>query len=64
VIARRLREAVTDMQHYAEFDYVVVNDDFAHAAADLRRIVAGHGADLASARPQLQGLLSDLLGAP
>jgi guanylate kinase len=64
VIARRLREAVTDMQHYAEFDYVVVNDDFAHAAADLRRIVAGHGADLASARPQLRGLLSDLLGAP
>ena len=49
---------------YRNYRYVVVNDDFAHAAADLRRIVAGHGADLASARPQLQGLLSDLLGAP
>src|SRR6267142_2312091 len=28
VIARRLRDAATDMSHWAEFDYVVVNDDF------------------------------------
>ncbi len=28
VIARRLRDAVSDMSHWREFDYVVVNDDF------------------------------------
>ena len=28
VIARRLRDAVGDMSHWNEFDYVVVNDDF------------------------------------
>ena len=63
-IARRLRDAASDMRHYAEFDYVVVNDDFARAVADLRRIVAGHGADLASSRAQLAPLLKSLLRAP
>ncbi len=61
VIQRRLRDAGADMSHYAEFDYVVVNDDFAHAVADLRRIVAGDAADLASDRPQLAALLAELL---
>jgi guanylate kinase len=64
VIARRLRDAAADMSHYREFDYVVVNDDFAHALADLRRIIAGEGAELAGARPQLQGLLGELLADP
>ena len=61
VIARRLREAATDMAHYREFDYVVVNDDFAQALEDLRRIVAGNAADLRSERPQLRPLLAELL---
>jgi guanylate kinase len=61
VIARRLRDAAADMSHYREFDYVVVNDDFAHAVADLRRILAGDAPDLASDRPQLQALLRELL---
>jgi guanylate kinase len=64
VIARRLADAATDMSHYREFDYVVVNDDFARAVAELRRIVAGHGADLASDRAQLAPLLAELLAAP
>ncbi|HVS76484.1 MAG TPA: guanylate kinase [Steroidobacteraceae bacterium] len=43
VIARRLRDAVSDMSHWREFDYVVVNDDFEKAVADLIAIVAAHG---------------------
>ena len=61
VIERRLRDAAADMSHYAEFDYVVVNDDFAHAVSDLRRIVAGNAADLSSRRPGLAPLLAELL---
>ena len=61
VIARRLHEAAGDMSHYREFDYVVVNDDFAQALEDLRRIVAGNAPDLRSDRPQLQPLLAELL---
>jgi guanylate kinase len=61
VIERRLRDAVGDMSHSREFNYVVVNDDFEHAVADLMRIVAGRGEDLRAGRPQLQPLLAELL---
>jgi guanylate kinase len=39
VIAHRLAEAIADISHYAEFDYLVINDDFNAALADLRAIV-------------------------
>ena len=63
-IARRLRDATADMSHYREFDYVIVNDDFAQAVSDLRRIVAGRAEDLTSARPELAPLLAELLAPP
>jgi guanylate kinase len=61
VIARRLRDAVGDMSHWNEFDYVVVNDDFDKAVNDLAGIIEGHGEPLSAHRPQLQGLLTGLL---
>jgi len=64
IIARRLADAAADMSHYREFDYVVVNDEFAQAVAELKRIIAGNGADLASDRPQLVPLLAELLAGP
>ena len=43
VIARRMRDAVAEMSHWAEFDYLVINDDFETALADLRSIIrSGH----------------------
>jgi guanylate kinase len=60
-IARRLRDAVGDMSHWQEFDYVVVNDDFEQALADLIRIIDGNAADLSADRPALQPLLVELL---
>ena len=41
VIDRRMREAVTEMSHYSEFDHLVVNDDFDAALADLKAILRG-----------------------
>jgi guanylate kinase len=61
VIARRLADAAADMSHYREFDYLVVNDDFDRAVADLERIVAGDAEDLRSDRPELQPLIAKLL---
>ncbi len=61
VIARRLRDAVSDMSHWSEFDYVVVNDDFERALADLVRIVGGGGEALRAGRPELAPLLERLL---
>jgi guanylate kinase len=62
VIERRLRDAVGDMSHWDEFDYVVVNDDFGRAVEDLARIVEGRGTDLSARRPELAPLLRNLLG--
>jgi len=61
VIERRLRDAVSDMSHWQEFDYVVVNDEFDRAVEDLVRIVEGRGADLVGQRPGLKPLVSGLL---
>jgi guanylate kinase len=61
VIARRLRDAVGDMSHWSEFDYVVVNADFGRATADLAAIVEGQGERLRASRPDLAPLLQDLL---
>ena len=38
-IARRMRDAVREMSHYDEYDYLVVNDDFDGALAALTAIV-------------------------
>lgn len=62
VIARRLRDAVADMSHHDEFEYVLVNVDFEQAVGDLRRIIAGDSSDLAADRASLAPLLRDLLG--
>ena len=61
VIARRLRDAVGDMSHWSEFDYVVVNDDFERATGDLGRIVTGSGEDLRAQRAGLRPLVDALL---
>jgi guanylate kinase len=64
VIDRRLRDAAADMSHYREFGYVVVNDDFERALAELGDIVAGRGAAYRSDRVQLAGLIDELLAEP
>ncbi len=39
IIARRMRDAVSEMSHYAEFDYLVINDRFELALQDLQTMV-------------------------
>ena len=62
VIRRRLRDAASDMTHWLEFDYVVVNDDFERALADLQAIVAGDGGGSRRDRPGLGQLAAELTG--
>jgi len=61
VIARRLRDSIADLSHWSEFDYIVVNDDFAQATVDLEAIVTSQGEHLRRDRPGLQGLIAKLL---
>ena len=60
-IERRLRDAVGDMSHWSEFDYVIVNDDFATAVEDLTSIVDSQGDLLRADRPALKPLIAELL---
>jgi len=60
VIARRLRDSIADMSHWREFDFVVINDDFERALADLQSIVAGRGEALCSTRPELEDFVKKL----
>jgi guanylate kinase len=62
VIARRLRDSIADMSHWNEFDYVVINDDFARATADLEAIARGKGEHLRAGRIEVQTLVRHLLG--
>jgi len=63
VIQRRLRDAAADMTHWPEFDYVVVNDDFARAVEELRAIVDGRGDASIRGRPGLAEFAAGLTGA-
>lgn len=39
VISKRMAEAQAEMSHYNEYDYLIINDDFATALEDLHAIV-------------------------
>lgn len=61
VIQKRMIEAKSELSHYNEFDYLVVNDEFKQALGDLEAIV--HAQRLRQARhiEQLKGLIEGLL---
>jgi len=61
VIQRRMDAAVAEMSHYVESDFVVINDDFNTALADLEAIVRSHRLSLANQQLRHQALLSALL---
>ncbi len=42
VITDRMIKAQDELSHYSEFDYLIVNDTFEHAAMDLRAIVVAN----------------------
>lgn len=60
-IERRLAEARREMSHYREFDYLVINDDFDTALADLRAILAAERIKNAARAGRHQAILNDLL---
>ena len=59
IIETRLNEAQEEMRHHLEFDYLLVNDDFPTALADLQAIVRAER--LKSGRQIHQSLVDDLL---
>lgn len=59
IIERRMRDAVSEMSHYVEYDYLVINDDFSTALEDLKSIFRANQLE----QSRQQGRHADLLGA-
>lgn len=63
VVERRLAEAREECRHVGSFDYLVVNDDFHEALADLLAIARCQRLRMITQRARHRPLLSGLLGA-
>ena len=61
VIERRLRDALSDMSHWDEFDYVIFNDDLDQAVADLEAVLADRGTSSATTNPAVGEAANKLL---
>jgi len=61
IIDRRMAAATEEMAHWDEYDYVIVNDRFDQAVADLAAVIDGQGDGLARSRPGLAGFAAGLL---
>ncbi|MEO7387427.1 MAG: guanylate kinase, partial [Gammaproteobacteria bacterium] len=62
VIRRRLGQALEDMSHWAEFDFVVVNDDLADAVEGLIAVLGVNSAHLATTDPATAARVRGILG--
>ncbi|WP_417516068.1 guanylate kinase [Marinobacter sp.] len=62
VVERRLFEAQEECRHAAEFDYLVVNDDFHDALGDLLAIVRSQRLKIVAQQERHRHLLSTLSG--
>ncbi len=61
VIERRMAQAVSEMSHYGEYDYIVVNDDFNDALFNLEAIFKARSLGIGVQQAVLQSLIEDLL---
>lgn len=61
VIAKRMAQAVAEMSHYAEYDYLIVNDDFDTALSDLKTIIRAERLRMSRQKQRHNALISKLL---
>jgi guanylate kinase len=62
VIERRLRDALSDMSHWDEFDYVIINDELDKAVADLEAVLAGQGEACSTTNDALRRAVGRITG--
>lgn len=61
IIQRRMRDAQSEMSHYDEFDYVIINEDFDRALSELMAVVVAQR--LRREKRDITTLINDLLGS-
>ena len=63
IITRRMHEAISEMSHYVEFDYLIINDDFDEARDNLAAIIRGNRMLHEHQQQKHADLLARLLGS-
>lgn len=61
IIEKRMQEATEECSHHGEYDYLVLNDDFADALADLLSIVRAERVKTGSQQTRHPELIAGLL---
>ena len=61
VIDRRMHDAVSEMSHYAEFDYLIINDNFEYALQELRSVIIARRQRIEVQSQKQRYLLENLL---
>jgi guanylate kinase len=62
VIAARMAAARAEMEHFGEYDYLIVNDSFDHALEDLQALILAGRLQLEPQRARHAALVGELLG--
>ena len=62
MIERRLRDALSDMSHWDEFDHVIINDDLNQAIADLEDVLVGKGDASSTSNERLRRAVERIIG--
>ena len=62
VVERRMADARSELSHYAEYDYLVINDDFDAALEELRAIVTAERLREPRQAARFSAALADMLG--
>lgn len=63
IIARRMRDAISEMSHFDEYDYLVINDDFDEARDELASILRSRRLRMPVQRQRQAALLAALLAS-
>ena len=61
VIAGRMAQAQSEMSHYKEYDFVMINDDFEQTLSHFEQIVLAHRLKTANQQSKFADLINELL---
>lgn len=61
VIAKRMQKAKAEMSHYAEYDYLLINDDFTDSLANLTAIINAESLHTGKQAAKYQNIINQLI---
>lgn len=61
VIANRMAQAQSEMSHYNEYDFLLINDDFEQTLQQFEQIVLAHRQQLPNQQSKFANLITELL---